>query len=97
MSSAAPHYFLSYHLLTATGIHGVVFHCGTLVVGTVSFHSATPHLILCCTTTTMRCEYNNQPKEGCAAKICLTAAIDDGSIGGNEGKDASAMTAMMPV
>ena len=42
-------------------------------------------------------EHNNQPKEGCAAKICLTVAIEDGSVGGNDGKDASATTAMMPV
>jgi hypothetical protein len=27
----------------------------------------------------------------------LTAAMDDGSVGGNNGKDASATTAMMPV
>ncbi len=45
----------------------------------------------------MRREHNNQPKEGCTAKICLTAAIDDGSVGGNNGKDASATVAMMPV
>jgi hypothetical protein len=42
-------------------------------------------------------EYNNQLKEGCTVKICLTAAIDDGSVGGNDGKDASATMAMMPV
>ncbi len=50
-----------------------------------------------CTTATMRHEHNNQPKEGCAAKICLTAAIDDGSVSGNNGKDASTTTVMMPV
>jgi hypothetical protein len=67
------------------------------VVGTVVFHRATPLLIICCTTTTMHHEHNNQPKEGCVAKICLTAAIDNGSVCGNDGKDASATTAMMPV
>jgi hypothetical protein len=67
------------------------------VVGTVVFRRATPLLIICRTTTTMRREHNNQPKEGCAAKICLTAAIDDGSVSGNDGKDASATTAMMPM
>ncbi len=45
----------------------------------------------------MHREHNNQPKEECAAKICLTAAIDDGSVGGNNGKDANSTTAMMPV
>jgi hypothetical protein len=68
-----------------------------MVVGTVVFRCTTPLLIICCTTTTMRREHNNQPKEGCAAKICLTAAIDNGSVGDNNGKDASATTAMMPV
>jgi hypothetical protein len=67
------------------------------VVDTVIFRRATPLLIICHTTMTMSCEHNNQPKEGCAAKIFLTAAIDDGSVGGNNGKDASATTAMMPV
>ncbi len=42
-------------------------------------------------------EHNNQPKEGRAAKMNLMAAMDDGSVGGNNGKDASAMTAMMPM
>jgi hypothetical protein len=79
------------------GIHGVIFRRGASVVGTVVFRRATPLLIICRTTTTMRREHNNQPKEGCAAKICLIAAIDDGSVGGNDGKDASATTAMMPV
>ncbi len=32
--------------LTATGIHSVVFRCGTLVVGTVVFCCATPLLII---------------------------------------------------
>jgi hypothetical protein len=68
-----------------------------LVVGIIVFRRATPLLIICRTTTTMCHEHNNQPKEGCAAKICLTAAIDDSSVGGNDGKDASARTAMMPV
>jgi hypothetical protein len=68
-----------------------------LVVGTVVFRHATPLLIICRTTATMRREHNNQPKEGCMAKICLTVAIDDGSVGSNDGKDASATTAMMPV
>jgi hypothetical protein len=68
-----------------------------LVVGTVVFRRATLLLIICRTTTTMRCKHNNHLKEGCAAKICLTAAIDDGSVGGNDGKDASAMTVMMPM
>ncbi len=45
----------------------------------------------------MHHEHNNQPKEGCAAKIRLTAEMDDGSVGGNDGKDASARMAMMPV
>ncbi len=45
----------------------------------------------------MHHEHNNQPKEECMAKICLTAAIDDGSVGGNNGKDASVTMAMMPV
>jgi hypothetical protein len=45
----------------------------------------------------MHREHNNHPKEGCAAKICLTAAIDDGSVGGNDGNNASKTTAMMPV
>jgi hypothetical protein len=67
------------------------------MVGTVVFCRATPLLIICRTTTTICREHNNQPKEGCAAKICLTAAIDSGSVGGNDGKDASATTAMMPV
>jgi hypothetical protein len=67
------------------------------VVGTIVFLCATPLLIICRTTRTMRREHNNQPKEGCAAKIFLTAAIDDGCVGGNDGKDASATTAMMPV
>jgi hypothetical protein len=42
-------------------------------------------------------EHNNQPKEGCAAKICLIVAMDDGSVGGDDGKDASSTAAMMPV
>jgi hypothetical protein len=67
------------------------------VVGTVIFRHATPLLIICRTTMTMHCEHNNQPTEECAAKICLTAAIDNGSVGGNNGKDASTTTAMMPV
>jgi hypothetical protein len=67
------------------------------VVGTVVFRRTTPLLIICHTTMTMRRERNNQPKEGCAVKICLTAAIDNGSVGGNNGKDASTTTAMMPV
>jgi hypothetical protein len=67
------------------------------VVGTIIFRCATPLLIICRTTMTMHCEHNNQPKEGCTAKICLTAAIDDGSVGGNDGKNASATMAMMPV
>jgi hypothetical protein len=49
------------------------------------------------TTMTMRREQTNQPKEGCAVKIYLTAAIDNDSVSGNDGKDASATTAMMPV
>jgi hypothetical protein len=92
-----PRYTTSYHLLTTTGIHGVVFRRGALVVGTVIFRRATPLLTFCRTTTTMCREHNNQPKEGCTAKICLTAAIDNGSVGGNDGKDASATMAMMPV
>jgi hypothetical protein len=67
------------------------------VVGTVVFQLATPLLFICYTTTTMCREHNNQPKEGGAAKICLTAAIDTGSVGGNDGKDDSAMTTMMSV
>jgi hypothetical protein len=67
------------------------------VVGTVIFRRATPLLIICRTTTTMRCEHNNQPKEGCAAKMCLTVAIDDGSVSGNDCKDASTTMVMMPV
>jgi hypothetical protein len=67
------------------------------VVGTIVFRRTTPLLITCRTTTSMRCECNNQPKEGCAAKICLIVAIDDGSVGGNDGKDASATTVVMPV
>ncbi len=31
------------------------------------------------------------------AKICLTAVIDNGNVGGNDGNDASPTTAMMPV
>jgi hypothetical protein len=31
------------------------------------------------------------------SKDFLTAVIDNGSVGGNDGKDASATTAMMPV
>jgi hypothetical protein len=53
--------------------------------------------VICCTTTAMRRENNNQPKEGCAAKMGLTGAMDDGSVSCNDGKDASATTAMMPV
>jgi hypothetical protein len=68
-----------------------------LVVGTVIFRHTTPLLIICCTIKTMHHEHNSHPKEGCSAKICLTAAIDDGSVGGNNGKDASAITTMMPV
>jgi hypothetical protein len=79
------------------GIHGIVFCRGALVVGTVLFRRTTPPLIICCTTTTMRREHNNQPKKGCAAKICLTVAIDDGSVGGNDGNNASTTMAMMPV
>jgi hypothetical protein len=67
------------------------------VVGTIVFRCTTPLLIICRTTTTMRCEHNNQLKEGCTAKICLTAAIDGGSVSSNNGKDASATIAMMPV
>jgi hypothetical protein len=92
-----PRHTTSYHLLTAMGIHGVIFCRGPLVVSTVIFRHATPLLIICRITTTMHHEHNKQPKEGCAAKICLTAAIDDGSVSGNNGKDASATTAMMPV
>jgi hypothetical protein len=42
-------------------------------------------------------KHNNQQKEGCTAKIRSTAAMDDGSVGGNDGNDASATMAMMPV
>jgi hypothetical protein len=80
--------------LTATGI---VFRCSTLVVGIVVFRHTTPLLVICHTTTAMRDEHNNQPKEGCMAEICLTAAMDDGSVSGNDGKDVRAMTVMMPV
>jgi hypothetical protein len=45
----------------------------------------------------MHGKHNNQPKEGCAAKIRLMAAMDGGSVGGDDGKNASATTAMMPV
>jgi hypothetical protein len=67
------------------------------VVGTIVFRRATPLLITCRTTTTMRREHNNQPQEGCTVKICLTAVIDNGSVGSNDGKDASATMAVMPV
>jgi hypothetical protein len=67
------------------------------VVGTVIFHHATALLIICRTTMTMHREYNNHPKEGCVAKIRLKVAIDDGSVSGDNGKDASATTVMMPV
>jgi hypothetical protein len=40
---------------------------------------------------------NNQPKEGRAAKMHSTVVMDDGSVDGNDGKDASATTAIMPV
>jgi hypothetical protein len=42
-------------------------------------------------------EHNNQTKEGCAAETHLMVAIDNGSVGSDDGKDASAMTATMPV
>jgi hypothetical protein len=83
--------------LTATGVRGANFHRSTLVVGIAVFRHAAPLLVICRTTTAMRGEHNNQPKEGCTAKIHLTAAMDDGSVGGNDGKDASAMMVMMPV
>jgi hypothetical protein len=67
------------------------------VVGTIIFRCATSLLIIFRTTTAICHEHNNQPKEGCAAKICLTAAIDNGSVGSNDVKDASAMMAMMLV
>ncbi len=40
---------------------------------------------------------NNQPKEGCAAKMHLMAMMNNGSVGSNDGKDASTTMAMMPV
>ncbi len=83
--------------LTATEILGVVFHCGTLVVGIVVFCRTTPLLVICCTTTAMHSKHTNQPKEGCTAKICLMAMMENGSVGSNDGKDASATMAMMPV
>jgi hypothetical protein len=46
---------------------------------------------------TMRNKHNNQPKEGCAAKMHLMAAMYNGSVSSNDGKDASATMAMMPV
>jgi hypothetical protein len=67
------------------------------VVGTIVFRCATPLLIICHTTTTMCHEHNNQPKQGCAAKMRLAAGIDGGSVSNNNGKDASATTAMMPM
>jgi hypothetical protein len=45
----------------------------------------------------MRGKYNNQLKEGYTAKMHLMAAMDDGSVAGNDGKEASATMAMMPV
>jgi hypothetical protein len=42
-------------------------------------------------------KHNNQPKEGCAANMHLTEAMDNGSVGGNDSKDASATMAMMSV
>jgi hypothetical protein len=45
----------------------------------------------------MHSKHNNQPKEGRAVKMHLTVAMDDGSVGSNNGKDASAMMAMMTV
>jgi hypothetical protein len=84
--------------LTAMGIRGVVFCPGTfLVVGIIVFHCATPLLVICRTTTAMHGKHDNQTKEGCAAKICKMAAVDGGSVGGNDGKDASTTAAMMPV
>ena len=83
--------------LTATGIRGVVFPRGTLVVGIAIFRRATLLFVICRTTTAIRGKHNNPQKEGCVAKICLTAVMDDCSVGGNDGKDASATTAMMPV
>ncbi len=83
--------------LTATGICSVVFRHGTLVFGTTIFCHATPLLIIFHITTAMRGKHNNQPKEGCAAKIHLTVAMDNSSVSGKNGKDASATKAMMPV
>jgi hypothetical protein len=45
----------------------------------------------------MRGKHNNQPNKGCTAKMHLMAAMDNSSVGSNNGKDASATTAMMPV
>jgi hypothetical protein len=83
--------------LTATGICGVVFRRGTSVIGIIVFCHAKPLLVICRTTTAMCGKHNNQPKEGCAANICLMAAMGDDSVGGNDGKDASTTMAIMPV
>jgi hypothetical protein len=83
--------------LTAMGISGVIFRCSTWVVGIVIFHRATSLLVICRTTMAICSKHNNQTKEGYMAMICLMAAMDDGSVGGNNFKNSSAMTAMMPV
>jgi hypothetical protein len=83
--------------LTVMGICGVVFRHGTLLVGISAFRCATPLLVICCTTSAVHSKYSNQSKEECAAKICLATEMEDGSVGGNDGKDAIAMTAMILV
>ncbi len=54
-------------------------------------------VIICRTATAMHGGHKNQPKERFVATMHLTAAIEDSSVGGNDGKDASAKMAMMPV
>ncbi len=84
--------------LAATGIRGVVFRHGTSVVGIFVLGQATPLLVICRTKMVIMCsKHKKQPKEGCMAKIGLMAAMDDGSVGGNNGKDASTTMEMMPV
>jgi hypothetical protein len=54
------------------------------------------NVIICRTATAMHGGHKNQLKERFVATMHLTAAIEDSSLGGNDGKDASTMTAMMP-
>jgi hypothetical protein len=89
--------------LTATGICGVIFRRATLVIGVIIFCRATLaiHGVVVYRTTTAMCSgHNNQPKEGCVAKMLATEAKQQATTShrdkksrGRHNTNTSAMTA----